>query len=310
MNVVDLFCGCGGFSKGFLDEGYKILAGLENFKPAVKTYQYNIKAPVYVEDIKKVPPKLFDNSIIKNEKVDILIGSPPCEAFTKAKRIEENPLDRLYKDRTGRLTLEFIKYLEYFYNKNNDLIFVMENVPQIKELWDELERLFSNIGIEAYLNILRAEDYGNPSIRARAFISNIKLKPKKLNKKIVVEEALKDIPKDAPNHEIKKLSDKKKELISKLRWGESLYRFRGFKKVMHNWIRLHPKKLAPTVKGKVRFIHPYEDRLLTVREQARLMSYPDDFIFFGGREVQYNQVGESVPPCVSRAIAEYIKKYE
>ncbi|WP_456419385.1 DNA cytosine methyltransferase [Methanocaldococcus infernus] len=306
MNLIDLFSGCGGFSKGFLDQGFNILGAIENFKPAVETYIYNIKAKVWMEDIKRVPPKTFDK-FIGEEKVDLIIGSPPCEPFTKANPlIRDRVEDRLYKDKRGILTLTFIEYVKYFSQKNEDLIFIMENVPQIKELKSELKELFGEVGFKIYFNLLRAEHYGNPSIRARMFISNIKLKPKK-GKKVVVEEALKDIPKDAKNHEIKKLSKDKLEKIKKLKWGEALYRFRGKSKVMQNWIRLHPKKLAPTVKGKVRFIHPYEDRLLTVREQARLMSYPDDFVFFGGREVQYNQIGESVPPCLSRAIANYLK---
>ena len=62
---------------------------------------------------------------------------------------------------------------------------------------------------------MRAEDYGNPSKRARMFISNIKLRPRKVDNIVVVEEVLKDIPKDAKNHEIKKLSKEKKEMISK-----------------------------------------------------------------------------------------------
>ena len=308
INVIDLFSGCGGFSKGFLDENFRILGAIENFKPVVKTYLYNIKAPVWMEDIKRIPPKAFDE-FIKNEKVDVIIGSPPCEPFTKAnKLIKDNPLDRLYKDKIGRLVLYYINYVDYFTQKNEDLVFVMENVPQIKEIKDELKKLFGDIGHKVYFNILRAEDYGNPSKRARMFISNIKLKPKKVDKIVVVEEALKDIPKDAKNHEIKKLSKEKVEMISKLKWGEALYRYRGKKKLMFNWYRLHPHKLAPTVKGRSRFVHPYEDRLLTVREQARLMSYPDDFVFFGGRDAQYNQIGESVPPILSKVIAREIKK--
>jgi Site-specific DNA methylase len=73
------------------------------------------------------------------------------------------------------------------------------------------------------------------------------------------------------------------------------------------YVRLHPDELAPTVLGNSRFIHPFEDRFLTVREQARLMSYPDDHVFLGSRDEQYNQVGEAVPVALSKAIAEYLK---
>jgi len=60
--------------------------------------------------------------------------------------------------------------------------------------------------------------------------------------------------------------------------------------------------------GKSRFIHPVENRILTVRENARLMSFPDHFIFFGGREIQFDQVGEAVPPILAKAIALYCLK--
>ena len=163
-----------------------------------------------------------------------------------------------------------------------------------------------------FFNILRAEDYGTPSHRVRVFISNIKIGPKKTVKKYVtVEEALKDLPEpgssEVPNHEPVPLSPRKLRRIAKVKWGQALIRYEGFKgKLLPNLIRLHPKKLAPTVLGSSRFIHPFEDRFLTVREQARLMGYPDNFIFLGGRDAQFNQVGESVPVPLSKAIASVV----
>ncbi|MEM2079526.1 MAG: DNA cytosine methyltransferase, partial [Nitrososphaerota archaeon] len=77
-------------------------------------------------------------------------------------------------------------------------------------------------------------------------------------------------------------------------------------RVHRNWVRLHPKKLAPTIHGKSRFIHPYEDRLLTVREQARLMSFPDNHVFYGGIDSQFDQVGEAVPPLLAKKIAQCV----
>ncbi|MCC6062763.1 MAG: DNA cytosine methyltransferase, partial [Desulfurococcales archaeon] len=86
-----------------------------------------------------------------------------------------------------------------------------------------------------------------------------------------------------------------------------LYIFEGAEgKRFYNYMRLDPYDLAPTIMGSSRFIHPFEDRLLTVREQARLMGFPDHHIFVGGRDEQYNQVGEAVPPPLAKAIASYI----
>ena len=61
--------------------------------------------------------------------------------------------------------------------------------------------------------------------------------------------------------------------------------------------------------GSSRFIHPFRDRLLTVREHARLMGFPDNHIFIGGRDVQFNEVGEAVPVPLARAIAREVKRY-
>ena len=85
--------------------------------------------------------------------------------------------------------------------------------------------------------------------------------------------------------------------------------YRGAKRRLPNLIRLHPYRIAPTVLGSSRFIHPFEDRFLTVREQARLMGFPDYHVFLGGRDEQYNQVGEAVPVPLSRAIAGEVLRF-
>lgn len=87
-----------------------------------------------------------------------------------------------------------------------------------------------------------------------------------------------------------------------------MIRYQGAEKELPNLIRLHPKKIAPTVLGSSRFIHPYENRFLTVREQARLMGFPDSFIFTGGRDDQYNMIGEAVPVPLAKAIGLYVAR--
>jgi Site-specific DNA methylase len=110
-----------------------------------------------------------------------------------------------------------------------------------------------------------------------------------------------------PNHETVTLSASKAERIAAVRPGEALMKFRGASGTYGNYIRLRWDEPAPTVMGSRRFIHPEENRLLTVREQARLMGFPDHHVFFGPKDSQFNQVGEAVPPPLAQAIAEYIK---
>ncbi len=306
--VLDLFAGGGGFSRGFYEAGFSIRCAVENFKPVAETFKANFPdAEVIAKDIKKVGSEEITSVV----EPDVIIGGPPCEPFTAAnpKRMT-NPLDRLYVDPMGRLVLEFIRMVADLKPK----IFVMENVPQILEgkLKDALRREFKRACYDVYFNVLRAENYGCPSKRARVFLSNIKIKPEKEDKIVVVWDVIKDLEEinpDIPNHEYVPITRRKLKRIARLKWGQCLFKYSGAKgKLMNALERLHPFRLAPTVKGGSRFIHPFQNRLLTVREQARLMSFPDNHIFLGGRDTQFDQVGEAVPPRLARRIAEVVKE--
>jgi DNA (cytosine-5)-methyltransferase 1 len=305
--VLDLFCGAGGFSLGFIMEGFEVLLGVDVDWIVAETYKENLKVDVLCEDIRNVHS--LDLRELVGTDIDVIIASPPCEPFTGANpRRQVDVLGRLYNDEVGRLFLHAIRII-------GDLrprLFIIENVPSILEpsLKEAIEHELKAAGYpKVHFDVLYAEDYGTPSHRKRVFISNFKLKPRPLKKIVTVEEALAGLPdpreiNDVPNHTIKPLPPKKIKKIAKLKWEEGLVLYKGAgRKVLPNWIRLHPFKLAPTVLGSSRFVHPYENRSLTVREQARLMGFPDDFVFKGGFDAQYNMIGEAVPPPLSRAIA-------
>lgn len=306
FRVVDLFCGGGGFSRGFHDTGlFKTVLAIDNLPAAAKTFKYNFPSSIVIaEDIRAVPSSSIEGVI---GPPDVVIGSPPCEPYTGSNpRRMRDPLDRLYLDPVGRLTLEFIRVVGDLKPK----VWVMENVPAIMEggLRDALEREFSRAGYkEVFFNVLRAEEHCTPSRRKRVFISNIEIRPKRCRDVITVEKALEGLPppgEDLPNHSPPSISPRKKRRLRGLEWGEAMVYYTGYGgRRLPNLIRLNPKRLCPTVLGSSMFIHPYEDRPLTVREQARLMGYPDDHVFLGGRDEQYNMVGESVPPPLARAIA-------
>ncbi|RLG82197.1 MAG: DNA (cytosine-5-)-methyltransferase [Thermoprotei archaeon] len=307
--LVDLFCGAGGFALGFKEEGFNIALGLDNDRSAARTFISNFPGAItLVDDIRNVSCDDI-RYMLRGREVDVVIGSPPCEPFTGANpRRRRYPLDRLYKDPVGALVLEFVRLTRCL----NPKVFVMENVPAILdgELREALRREFLAAGYNVFFNILRAEDYGTPSRRVRVFISNIKLRPRRVRRIVKVWEAIGDLPMPSndpviPNHEPPpKLSTKKMKRVQRTRWRESLITYEGAGgKQLPNLIRLHPYGIAPTVLGSSRFIHPFENRLLTVREQARLMGFPDSHVFLGGRDEQYNQVGEAVPPPLAKAIA-------
>ncbi len=310
--VLDVFSGSGGFSEGFRQAGFKILLGIDNDRNAIRSFKYNFPHSIAIqEDVKEVSGHKLVGLI--GGKPDIVIGSPPCEPFTGANpKREPEPIDRLYKDPQGQLTIHFIRLVSELEPK----IFVMENVTGILrgEIRSELVKLFRDAGYsKVYFNILHAEDYGVPSHRTRVFVSNIPIKPKSHMKRISVWEAIKDLEDlnlDIPNHEYVSLSHRKQRRISRLHYESSLIKFRGANgRMIPNLIRLHPDKPAPTIMGSSRFIHPFHDRILTVREQARLMGFPDHHVFIGGKDDQFNQVGEAVPPPLAKAVAQEIAKY-
>ncbi|RLG09579.1 MAG: DNA (cytosine-5-)-methyltransferase [Thaumarchaeota archaeon] len=306
MKVVDVFAGCGGFSLGF---GKAVKAAIENHPQIVKTYMHNFPwVSVFPEDAKRICGKVILEEL---GEVDIVIGGPPCEPFTSMnKKRKRDPLDRLLADPQGRLVMEFIRLVDELRPK----IFVMENVHELVEepLGRLLKRFFARIGYEAHFNFIEAHRYGVPSRRYRVFISNLKLDLSGMEEKPkTVEEALSGLENfgEVPNHVPVKVGKIRLRKLCRLKWGEALYCFKdSSNRVYRNWVRLHPKQIAPTIHGRSRFIHPYEDRLLTVREQARLMSFPDNHVFLGGINTQFDQVGEAVPPLLAKKIATYLFK--
>lgn len=304
--AVDLFSGAGGFGRGFADEGFEVTHAVELQKPHAEAYARNFPGTKLLnEDIRQVPGL--------GTEPEVLVGGPPCEAFTGANaRRRPEPLDRLYGDPEGSLVLEFVRFAETLKPR----CFVMENVVGVADgpLRDALRKEFRGAGFASiFFNVLRAEEHGTPSRRERMFVSNIPLAPKEQGRAPTVAEALEGLPPPGPwppNHEPVPLTPEKQRKVARLRPGESLVRFRSASgRGLSNWQRLYADQLAPPVMGRTRFVHPGGGRVLTVREQARLMGYPDAHVFAGGRDAQFEQVGEGVPPPLARAVAGEVRRY-
>ncbi len=306
MRVLDLFAGGGGFTRGAIQADLTVVGAVEIDDNAVKTYQENFPdVEIFHTDIRELRT---EQVVARLGKIDIIIGGPPCEAYTPAnpKRRKE-PLERLYDDELGRLVLEFIRFVGDLQPK----AFIMENVLGIidGDLKEALRYEFGRVGYEIHFNILNAEEYGVPSHRTRVFISNYRLRPRK-KRGLTVWDAIADLfewPR-LPNHVFVPLPRKIERRVHKLRWGKAAVVFKGSKGLYKNYIRLEPYDLAPTVMGHSRFIHPFSDRLLTPREQARLMGFPDNHVFIGGIESQYDQIGEAVPPPLAHALLEELTR--
>jgi len=319
VKILDLFCGAGGFFQGFSSLSEDTHLAIDIDEHVLETYKLNHpNSTVLQTDINKLHSQQIEEKL--GSSPDIIIASPPCEEFSKANPDSQKSAgERIYGEGTAKLLLDTIRIIGDLAPK----VFVVENVAALlldggKEI---ITREFQRADIDNIeFNLIRAHQHGNPSKRLRVFISNIRLKPPRRFPPTVME-TIGDLPsldineifnpgERIPNHEAYHLADDKMKSVRKTRWGQGARHFRVSKKrSLPNWVRLFPDRLATSINGLSRYVHPYEHRLLSVREHARLMSYPDSFVFVGPTDSQYNQVGESVPPLVSHLIAQEVRAH-
>lgn len=391
IKIVDLFAGCGGLTEGFLRSGkYKEIAAVEWLKPQVNTLRERLKTHWGVKDADshvmhfdiQREAELFcgwddteygynkglDYHIQKAKGIDVIIGGPPCQAYSVAGRVrDENGMKNDYRNYL------FEHYLSVV-NRYRPKLFVFENVPGILSaspngvhITELIKQGFNSIGYEIISDlrnaVINAADYGVPQNRHRVVIVGIDknrckniqnvlkdfysvLLPKyKVNSIVTVSQAIGDLPKcmplfDEENHKKRKSHTTPKCGIS---WQEPRYSnlrdmdtFRilaedvasgrreydskkisqlyeekiGSSSPIHRYHVLDPDEPSTTIiahlyKDGNRFIHydPEQQRTITVREAARLQSFPDDFNFVGGRGSAYQMIGNAVPPILAEALA-------
>ncbi len=339
--VIDLFCGCGGLSQGFIDAGYKISLGIDKWKDAIETFNFNHKdSNGIVADLLELNPITVSENE-KIDKVDVIIGGPPCQGFSIAgKRIIEDERNQLYKT--------FVNFVEHFKPK----AFLMENVPNIMSMGkgaikNQIIKDFEKLDYKVSHQILLASDYGVPQNRKRAFFVGLKSGaefkfpvPTTPNNKVTSEEAISDLTKHTINdgtpylneykspfqkqmrngnkyifnHQITEHKEKTVEIIAMVPDGGN---YKSLPKELHEtrkvniaWTRLNSQKPSFTIDTGHRHHFHYEfNRVPTVRESARIQSFPDDFIFQCSKTSQYKQVGNAVPPILAKVLAETIKKH-
>ena len=170
LNVIDLFCGCGGFSKGFDEAGYNVRFGIDVWKDATVTYQHNFpNTTVLNEDITKINGQdILRVANMDADEVDVIIGGPPCQGFSlSGKRMIDDERNKLYKS--------YVQIVSELKPK----VFVMENVPGLIRLFkgqvgEQVIEDFSGIGYNVQNKILSADNYGVPQQRKRVFFVGVR----------------------------------------------------------------------------------------------------------------------------------------
>ena len=340
-NVLDLFCGCGGLSCGFERAGYNIVLGIDNDRQALNTFELNHKgAKSICGDITAIHLDDIDR-VTGNKKIDVIIGGPPCQGMSlSGPRKFDDPRNKLYLSYI-RL-VEEIKPEAFVIENVPGLVSLFGG--QIK---DSILQRLTALGYNVTYQILSADDYGVPQSRKRVVFvglrDNVFEYPNKFSYKVSCEMALSDLPplidelgsdkqsyisepqndyqiimrensEFVRNHIAATHSEKVKTIISMVPDGGN-YKdlpepYRSSRNFHVAWTRFNSQKPAPTIDtGHRHHFHYKYNRVPTVRECARLQSFPDDFIFYGNKTQQFRQVGNAVPPLMAQAIANQLKKF-
>ena len=389
---IDLFAGCGGLSEGFYRLGFKALAHVEINHWACETLRKRMSFYGYKDADKEVIEhdinaedviEKLDNAV-NGRTVDIIIGGPPCQAYSTAGRVRDGK--KMASDPRNYLFESYVKILEYYHPK----FFVFENVTGLLSAKVDGSLIFPRVikALGKDYNIIDNPDilvhntanYGVPQIRKRVIIMGVRKdidktsveqlykdvkkthwlpetpdeERKGLTHFVDVQQAIGDLPPVGPgcdastdsynypcdnqflkrvgkkgihplyDHIARRNNDLDRErfvVMIKNHWTFGQLR-REMPQYEHEHARLFdnsyvvqwwnlPSKtiLAHIHKDGFQFIHPDEKqaRTFTVREAARIQSFPDDFEFAGSRGEKYKQIGNAVPPLFAEALAKSIK---
>ena len=335
--MVDLFCGCGGFSVGFEWAGFVPILGVDIHPQSLETFSNNhARAAVIKGDMRKVTTRLLREAV-QGRHISVIAAGVPCQGFSLCNR------KRHKNDQRNFLFLEFIRCVKLFKPE----FVLLENVSGLASMANgvfkrDISFAIEECGYEVDFRILNAINYGVPQLRQRVFFlgarNDLEIRwpapASGINggKVVTVWDAIGDLPileagqskneydknpftgyqkymrsgccslknHSAPNHP-QEVIDK----IAATKPGMPMYP--KFKQR----IRLNPNEPSPTqVSGGIRpqfqFGHPTQARGLSVRERCRIQSFPDSFEIFGGTVQGRIQTGNAVPPLLAKAIAKQI----
>ncbi len=310
MKIVSLFSGSGGLDLGFEKSGFDIIWANEYDKTIWETYEKNH------------PNTILDKrSIVKVESSDVpdcegIIGGPPCQSWSEAGSL------RGIEDKRGQLFFDFIRILR----DKQPKFFLAENVsgmlaPRHQEALSNIKKLFEDCGYNLSFKLLNSSDYGVPQDRLRVFFIGIRKDfdfrfefPSPFDEKVSLKDSIWDLRNSVLQSEEKNWTNGDKCKIP-----NHEYLTGGFSTIFmsRNRVRswdeqsftiqaggrhcpIHPQapKMIKIEKNKQIFDPEHENlyRRLSVREVARIQTYPDDFIFYYKSLLNgYKMVGNSVP---------------
>ena len=320
MKIASFFSGVGGLDKGFMNKGFKLVFANDNWGGCWKTFEKNHNLKINKKSI---------TDITSEDIPDVIgfVGGPPCQSWSLAGSMKG------IDDSRGKLFYNYIKLIE----QKKPLFFLAENVSGLlsKKHYPEFKKIiesFKQLGYVVSYKLLNAKDYGVPQDRKRVIIVGYH---KSLGKKFefpelsieqrTLDDSIGDLPEAIPAKQNNRTNGNNLPISNHeyMNGGfSSMYMSRNR---VRNWDECsftiqaggrhapcHPKapKMLSVGKDKRIFVPGKEDayRRLSVRECARIQTFPDDFIFYYDNIVDgYKMVGNAVPVKLAEVIAEKIK---
>lgn len=321
MNIISLFAGAGGLDKGFENAGFDVKWACEFDKKIWETYKYN-HADTYLET-----RSITD---VKEEEIpdDIcgIIGGPPCQSWSLAGSM------RGIEDNRGKLFFDYLRILK----AKQPLFFMAENVPGMISsahiaTFNNIKNMFSECGYNVKHAVLNAWDYGAPEDRKRVILVGYREdlgiefnfnNLEKVKKRLTLKDAIADLPKPLPALDKNKTNGDTGEIFNneyfigdfssmfmsrnRIRsWDEPSFTIQAGAR--HAPIHPASDKMKKVDKDKWEFTGP-NYRRLSVRECARIQTFPDDFKFiYENLADAYKMIGNAVPVKLAEVIARQIK---
>ena len=319
-NGIELFSGCGGMALGFKNSGINSELLVEIDKDSCETLSLNFKnTEIVCDDIANVDFKKFRNTI------DIVAGGFPCQAFSYAGK------SKGFEDTRGTLFFDFARCVKEVMPK----VAIGENVRGLishdkGRTLSTMVRTLEDLGYNVQYKLLLAQYFNVPQKRERVFIvatrkdlPNTYKYPEELDYFVPLEVALKD----CPSSEGQEYPKRKKEIMDMVPQGGywkdlpieiqkeymkgSFYLGGGKTGTARRLSMKEPSLTLVTspAQGQTERCHPIETRPLTIRESARIQTFPDSWKFSGSLGSQYKQIGNAVPVNLAYHVGKSVIKY-
>lgn len=335
-SIVSVFSGCGGLDIGFKENGFNTVLAMDNWMPACNTLIENsIAEKVINEDIRLVDFK----GILKDSKVDCVIGGPPCPPYSQTRHYLIDKKNGLEDEKAGFAVPEFFRVIEEL----NPKVYLFENVDGFmykthKEALEFLKLESEKLGYKVFYKVINCANYGIPQTRKRFFCVGVKKElpdfvfPEETHQSelkndnklpwVTSGDVISDFDTVTEEEKKQKPGSKHHELLLDIPPGENYLFYtekKGHPNPIFKWksrywtflLKLSPNRPSWTIQASFsnnQGPFHWKNRFLRIEEIKRLQTFPDDYRITGDFKTQWRQIGNAVPPKMSSILAKKIRE--